>query len=84
MTATMTYKCGHEGEVPRNMGRGVARENRLADHFGRNCLACRREAAAQQAAKMSVLLPGFDANGKRLMRPYTSEEIAAYVAKHVK
>ena len=36
----MQYTCGHEGHEPRNMGRGAARQRRLAEYFDRPCLAC--------------------------------------------
>lgn len=38
----MAYKCGHAGEVPRNMGRGAARQKRLARWFRRLCPDCNR------------------------------------------
>ena len=41
----MNYSCGHEGEIPRNMGRGQARQRRLAAHFGRPCYKCRVQIA---------------------------------------
>ncbi len=38
----MTFKCGHEGVIPNNMGRGAARVKRLAEYFGRRCPECAR------------------------------------------
>ena len=29
----MTFTCGHDGSEPSNMGRGSAREKRLAEYF---------------------------------------------------
>jgi hypothetical protein len=81
---TRQYTCGHQGTEPANMGRGKARQDRLTKHFGRPCLECRRTAVATEAAKLCVLLPGLDASGKRNMRRYNADEIAAYVAKHVR
>jgi hypothetical protein len=81
---TMKHTCGHESEIPANMGRGAARQARLDAHYSRPCLDCRRAAIAVEAAKMCVLMPGADAAGKRNMRRYNADEIAAYVAKHVR
>lgn len=32
--------CNHEGQVPRNMGRGASRQTRLVAYFNRKCLDC--------------------------------------------
>ena len=84
MTTTMQHACGHGGQIPAHMGRGAARANRLAAYFARPCLECRKAAEAVEAAKLCVLLPGVDANGKRNFRRYNADEIAAWVAKHVR
>ena len=36
----MTFRCGHLGCVPSNMGRSAARQRRLAEYFGHRCFDC--------------------------------------------
>lgn len=81
---TRAYKCGHEGEVPSNMGRGAARLKRLDQYFANCCPTCHRANVEALARKLCVLLPGFNENGKRNMRLYTEEEVQSYIAKHCK
>jgi len=38
----MKFSCGHEGETPRDMGRGRARQLRLVCYFDRLCPECHR------------------------------------------
>src|ERR1035438_8139019 len=59
-----THKCGHEMDL-RNMGRGLAREQRIATKAKTLCVSCHRQYLAEQGADMCVLLPGFDRKGKR-------------------
>jgi hypothetical protein len=82
--ATQKHVCGHESEIPTHMGRGAARQVRLFTYYNKPCLDCRRAAAAAEAAKMWVLLPGTGPDGKRSHRLYNADEIAAYVARHVR
>ena len=43
----MTFTCGHEGEIPRNMGRGARREARITEYFGRMCMTCAIDGACR-------------------------------------
>ena len=52
-TMDTKYNCGHEGELPRNMGRGTARQNRLAAWFGRPCQVCALAHAERFARKLT-------------------------------
>lgn len=76
---TRTYTCGHSAPVPRGMGRGAAREKRLAKFFGRRCFLC---ACARQAATAASLraITGRGPDGKFVSRPYTAAEVTAYLA----
>jgi len=47
------YRCGHTADEPRNMGRGMAREHRLANFFASNCPECARLNAVLFAAKLT-------------------------------
>lgn len=77
-----TYKkCGHVGETPAHMGRGASRLRRIEQHFAGNCLSCKRENYFRLARQLCVLLPGYNAAGKRNSRKYTEEEVQAYVEK---
>ena len=40
LAGDMRFNCSHESEEPRNMGRGAARERRLAVYFDRLCRSC--------------------------------------------
>lgn len=71
---TMSFSCGHEGEVPPNMGRGKAREQRLAKYFGRRCPTCQLQSIKDLAARLTRL------DGT----PYTAAEQADYVARHTR
>ena len=51
----MKFICGHDGQEPRNMGRGLRRQARLAEFFNRKCLACRM--AAEDAFEASLTRP---------------------------
>lgn len=55
---TRIHSCGHEGSVPRNMGRGKAREKRLAQFFGHKCLACSLAQSQEYWAGLSVRVNG--------------------------
>lgn len=37
------FSCEHFGEAPRNMGRGTARQRRLANHALRRCKSCQSD-----------------------------------------
>ena len=50
-----TYACGHEGEIPRFMGRGQARQRRLSVHFCRPCRECRLVRAESYARSLTTM-----------------------------
>lgn len=78
-----THKCGHEMDV-RYMGRGMARTKRLAEKSKTLCNACHRAHLRDLAAKMCVLLDGYDVAGKRNRRRYKEDEVQAYVERHAR
>lgn len=85
---TMQFSCGHLGPIPRNMGRGKARQKLLVEYFDRLCPGCLIERLFVQAANLHKLvldpLTGKAMkkdNGKLVSRPYSQEEIETYVAE---
>lgn len=69
----MTYACGHEipADRLRNMGRGMAREKRIASVAACVCPACGRQSIIAMAHRLTL------ADGT----PYTPEQVARYLAK---
>ncbi len=68
-----TYLCGHQqAEAPRNMGRGAAREKRLASYFARTCLTCALERVANEARRFT------DVHGKRLPADVEAANVARW------
>ena len=47
------FTCGHSGDDPRNMGRGGARERRLAEYYGTACFDCRLSSAVASAHRLT-------------------------------
>lgn len=68
-----TFDCGHEGDFPRNMGRGAARTRRLADYFGRRCPSC----AIEHLRRYAEALTHVDAT------PLTPVEREQYIARRL-
>lgn len=58
MTETQLHSCGHEGTVPRNMGRGKARAKRLEQFFGHKCLTCSLAQSREYWARINVPVNG--------------------------
>jgi len=68
----MKFSCGHEGEIPRNMGRGKARQHRLEKYFARRCPDCARKAVVNLAFQLTHV------GGE----PYSKEERLDYIHRH--
>ena len=71
---TMNYRCGHELEesTARNLGRGRAREQRIANYAKINCASCKRQLTIDRAHKLT------HADGS----PLSEQEVINYLAKH--
>lgn len=66
------FICGHQADIPANMGRGEARAKRVSAYFSRKCFACR-----VVAVKADYANPNFHPL-------YTLEEKIARLAKEYK
>lgn len=73
-TEQVTKICGHSEPVPPFMGRGQARQKRIAQFASFKCDACHNAELVTFAARLTRL------NGDH----YTPAEQAAYVAKHAR
>ena len=66
MIGSGTFSCGHTAAVPRNMGRGKARERRVAAFFARPCCECRVELEMAHIARLTRGKPTQEAIDVRL------------------
>lgn len=77
------YKCGHRREVPEGMGRGAARQKRIAEYFDRPCFSCWCDGREIYIAALSEVYR--DEEGKLHSRTLTQAErdskLAAYAEK---
>lgn len=65
---TQQFTCGHSAEGPRNMGRGKARQARLATYFNRKCFDCASESIRRLYGSLT------DLRGNPSPRPDKAEE----------
>lgn len=69
----MTFTCGHGSDEPRFMGRGQARQRRLAEYFNRPCVVCAEVHLRTELSKLT------DMQGN--LRPATDEKVREKVAR---
>lgn len=69
----MKHTCGHDAPEPRNMGRGQARQKRLAQYFARPCLNC----------KLAAIRATADTLTDTKANPLTQDQRDAYYNKRM-